>query len=527
VGLSEFRLGIVVVAMSLTALLLGVALADESIVQMVGAWDAEEYNHSFLIPVIAAMLFYQKLPALNYLTLSPSWLGVAATVLVIALLVVGELSALFTIVQYAFVGIVVAICLTAIGLRASLIMWAPLIYLLFMVPLPNFLLNNLSQSLQLISSEIGVFVIRLFGISVYLEGNVIDLGSYQLQVVEACSGLRYLFPLSSFGFLIAYLFQAPLWQRALIFVSTAPITVLMNSFRIGVIGVLVEHWGIGQAEGFLHLFEGWIIFIACLAILVLEIFLLHKLTRATGSMWDRLDLSFPEISEISLKYEHGGTARAPLVVVIGLLIAALIGTNSLESRDEIRPERGQFVQFPLLHEKWIGREGSIESDVLETLKLTDYIMADYSSSEFVLPVNFYVAYYESQRKGASVHSPRSCIPGGGWEIQSLDQVVVDRGLNMTPIEALPPLEVNRVIIQKGENRQLVYYWFQQRGRILTNEYLVKWYLFWDALNRNRTDGSLVRLVIPVPDGFEMVEAERQLQAFIRDFHALMGRYIPD
>ena len=105
-----------------------------------------------------------------------------------------------------------------------------------MIPLPSFLYFNLSQELQLISSMIGVAVIRLFDISVYLEGNVIDLGVYQLQVVEACSGLRYLFPLMSFGFLISYIYRGPVWQKIVIFLSTIPITVVMNSFRIGVIG---------------------------------------------------------------------------------------------------------------------------------------------------------------------------------------------------------------------------------------------------------------------------------------------------
>ena len=90
--------------------------------------------------------------------------------------------------------------------------------------------------------------IRLFGVPVYLTGNVIDLGNYKLQVVEACSGLRYLYPLLSLGFLAAYLFQAPIWQRTLVFLSAIPITIVMNSFRIGMVGLLVERWGTAQAE---------------------------------------------------------------------------------------------------------------------------------------------------------------------------------------------------------------------------------------------------------------------------------------
>ena len=133
-------------------------------------------------------------------------------------------------------------------------------------------------------------MISFFGVPVFLDGNVIDLGVFQLQVAEACSGLRYLFPLMSFGFLFAVLYKGPAWHKAILFLSALPITVLMNSFRIGVIGVLVDRYGIEQAEGFLHTFEGWIIFVACIAILYLEAVLLQRLVRNPSSIHGMLDV---------------------------------------------------------------------------------------------------------------------------------------------------------------------------------------------------------------------------------------------
>src|SRR6201999_3169631 len=107
------------------------------------------------------------------------------------------------------------------------------------------------------------------GISVLLEGNVIDLGSYQLEVAEARSGLRYLFPLMTLGFILAYLFRGPLWKRIAIFLATIPITVVMNSLRIGFIGITVDRWGRAMAEGALHDFEGWVVFMFSTATLIL------------------------------------------------------------------------------------------------------------------------------------------------------------------------------------------------------------------------------------------------------------------
>ncbi|MBK6451780.1 MAG: EpsI family protein [Proteobacteria bacterium] len=89
-----------------------------------------------------------------------------------------------------------------------------------------------------------------------------------------------------------------------------------------------------------------------------------------------------------------------------------------------------------------------------------------------------------------------------------------------------PLRVNRALIQYGSQRQLVYYWFQQRGRVITNEYLVKWYLFWDSLTRNRSDGALVRLTVPVPEGAVEAQADRQLAQFARDVVPMLEDYVP-
>ena len=96
---------------------------------------------------------------------------------------------------------------------------------------------------------------------VYLEGNVIDLGVTMLQVAEACSGLRYLFPIMSFTYVFAVLYRGPLWQKLVLLALAVPVAVMMNAVRIGIIGILVDRYGVAQAEGFLHVFEGWVVFL--------------------------------------------------------------------------------------------------------------------------------------------------------------------------------------------------------------------------------------------------------------------------
>jgi EpsI family protein len=197
------------------------------------------------------------------------------------------------------------------------------------------------------------------------------------------------------------------------------------------------------------------------------------------------------------------------------------GVMLTPERVEAVPARQTFATFPTQVDGWSGRRTSMEQVYLDQLKLDDYIMADYAGAARA-PVNFYVAWYNSQRAGQSAHSPRSCLPGGGWRISSLQQVEVP-GVHAGKV----PLRVNRVQIEMGNQRQLVYYWFQQRGRVITNEYLTKWYLFWDSLTQRRTDGALVRLITPLSPGEAAQAGDARLTEFAASVASRLDSYIPD
>jgi exosortase D (VPLPA-CTERM-specific) len=431
----------------------------------------------------------------------------------------GLLATLYVIQQYAFVLVVVGLVVTAVGWRATRAMWVPLVVLASMVPLPHMLLNGLSSQLQLVSSWIGAWTLRLMGIGVFLEGNVIDLGRYQLQVAEACSGLNYLFPLMTIGFLMACFFKAATWKRALVFLSSVPLTVLMNSLRIAMIGVLVDRWGIAMAEGFLHQFQGWAVFMVTAVLLYLEMLLLSAVGADRRSLRDAFVIELPPRGQPLTGLLPSPLSR-PQLVALGLTVVAAIGVQILPARIGEVPARPSFATFPLQLADWQGRRGALEPVYLDSLKLSDYLLADYSGSGGHV-VNLYVAWYDAQSSGVSTHSPRSCLPGGGWRIVDLREQRVD-SIRL----GSQPLQVNRALIQQGDDRQLVYYWFQQRGRIITNEYLVKWFIFWDALVSGRTDGSLVRLVVPLQAQSDLHAVEQQLIAFAALAVPRLQRYVP-
>jgi len=494
-------------------------LFNEGIGATIASWSREEYSHGYLLPAIAGFFIWQKRNDLAQLPNDGSWLGFVVVLFGVLMLFAGELGTLYIIEQYAVVVTLYGVALAFLGWPRFRLVFPALLLLLFTVPLPSFLYNNLSQSLQLLSSEIGVQVIRLFGVSVFLEGNVIDLGDFKLQVVEACSGLRYLFPLMALGYIAAYMFKGAWWKRALIFLSTIPVTVLMNSFRIGVIGVLVDRWGQAMAEGFLHDFEGWIIFMACAAVLMVEMGLLARIGPNKMALAEAFGMEAPTPLPEGAKV-YWQPVPKPLWASLGVMVVALGVSQLVSQRQEVLPEVKSFASFPMQVGNWQGKPDRLDQIYVDALKFSDYMIGDYVDGRGV-PVNLYIAWYASQRKGASVHSPRSCIPGGGWEIKSLSQRLIE-GVKV----AGRPLVVNRTVIQMGDVKQLVYYWFQQRGRVMTNEYLVKWFLFWDAVTRNRTDGSLVRLTATVRPGQEVEEVDGMLADFSREVAPVLDEFIP-
>jgi exosortase D (VPLPA-CTERM-specific) len=483
-----------------------------------GVWSLQpEYSHGVLIPLLSLFLIWRERAALIRAPFRGSWLGVALLLVGVLLWALGELSTIWVIDQYAFLVVLYGLVLALAGGDVFRRLWMPLLMLLFMIPLPMFFAASLSLHLQLLSSAIGTAVIRLFGISVYLDGNVIDLGSYKLQVAEACSGLRYLFPLMTLAFIVAYLFRGSTWKRLVLFLASIPIAVLMNSLRIGLIGVTVDHWGASMAEGLLHWFEGWVVFVISMLALLALAAALARIGQPGARLRDvlRLDTGPAPV--------RGTTDRLrvlPAPFVAGTALAALAAVLAcvMPTRAELHPERLSLVEFPMQLGNWQGARSPLDAVYRDELKLDDYLLADYHEAADPA-VNVWIAYYASQRKGQSTHSPRGCLPGGGWEFGSL----APRRLQTSA----GPLTVNRAVIEHGSERELMYYWFQQRGRVLTNEYVVKWYIFQDALTRKRTDGALVRLTTPIPPGTSEAEADRELTQFAGKLFAELRRYVPD
>lgn len=209
-------------------------------------------------------------------------------------------------------------------------------------------------------------------------------------------------------------------------------------------------------------------------------------------------------------------SRARLVVVACVLFAAA-GVLAAADRPDANVPRDVLPGFPLSIDDWRGMDAApLDLDTMRVLGVDDYVLRTYVGPSSA--VGLYIGYYRSQRQGDTIHSPMNCLPGAGW-------VPVEAG--RATLDVAGGAEVNRYLIQKGDERQVALYWYQGRGRTVASEYWSKAFLVWDAARRNRTDGALVRVLAPVERGATPAQAEAVARDFATRLFPMLGRYIPE
>jgi len=480
---------------------------------MVGKWDTSDYNYCYFVPLIAGYLLWERQHDLRQPS-EPSWIGVLFIGLGVVLYLLGELGGEYYTLYFSSWLILVGLLWLHFGWRKLRGIAFPVCFLVAMFPFPNVVNSSLSLHLKLISSKIGVKLLQLTGVSVFQEGNIIDLGFTKLEVVEACSGLRYLFPLLIVGILLAAQHRARLWQRTVLVLSAVPFSILINSVRITGIAWLYPVLGAEIVEGFWHDAIGWVLFMASVGCLLGERWVLIRFFPLVAPA--------PTTSKVTGK-RVGAAARPrpvwPMALVALLMLASTaVATRSIDFREQV-PLSRPLAEFPLVIDGWQGTPSNLEQKFLDALKLSDYLLIDYRNEQGQV-VSLYVAYNASQRKGQSSHSPATCLPGSGWVFKESGTVDLPVGAGNSAAV------VKRAFMEKNGERLLGYYWFPQRGRVLTNLVQLKWFTFWDALTKQRTDGALVRLLTTVQASEQPAEAEARLQEFAHQLGSQLNSFLP-
>lgn len=248
---------------------------------MVLHWQAApDYSHGFLIAPLAVYFAWERRRQLARAPVEPSWSGVVPLALGTLALAVGRLGVEQMSMRVAFVLTLIGLVLLLLGRPIFRILAFPLCFLFLMVPLPQSLVNVIAFPLQLLAADLAVKALQFFGMPVLREGNIIHLPSAPLFVDVACSGLRSLMALGTLGVVFAYFFRKSWGERIVLVLSTLPIAVLVNSFRVLLTAWLTYHYGPRMAEGVIHQTEGFFTFALAFALLLIE-------ARLLAWLWPR------------------------------------------------------------------------------------------------------------------------------------------------------------------------------------------------------------------------------------------------
>ena len=491
---------------------------------LLAAWQRPEYSHGPLIPVLSGLMFLRELKQYppHPGEIPDRWPGVVVVALSLVVGGLGKLSGIDDVVAYATILWVAGMLLISFGWSTGRHFWPPVLHLVYMLPLPDVLYYKVSTELQMFSSELGVWFLKLLNVPVFLEGNIIDLGVLKLHVAEACSGLRYLFPILSFSYIFAVLYRGPTWHKAVLLVSAVPITMLMNSVRIALAGWIANTYGPASLEGFTHFFEGWVIFVACVALLfgLARLMLLFHPGRPTLS--EALDLETAGMVQQLRRLALVQPSRAMIAAAV-LGIAALALWQMVPDNRGTAPARAPFVAFPHELGTWqqAGPDERLSREVERTLGADDYRQAQFTQAGAAAPVGLFMAFYNDQTKGG-IHSPEICLPSSGWEIARLQRADLSQRLGVEG-----PFPVNVAVIQKGYTRMMVYYWFQQGSRRVAWDFAARLYLLADGVRKGQTDGGIIRLTTSIREGESDDDAEARLLSMTRELIKPLPRFMPE
>lgn len=216
---------------------------------------------------------------------------------------------------------------------------------------------------------------------------------------------------------------------------------------------------------------------------------------------------------------HSPGSALRLWLSVAVVAVGILAMRQLARAEKVVPH-APLAEFPTLLGRWSGENVPLSARIVKAVGLDDYLNRIYHDGSGA-PVTLYISYYSSQRTGQTIHSPKNCLPGAGW------QPLASRRLSI-PLPGRRPLVANEYDVARDADRVLVLYWYQERGRDIASEYAAKFWLTADALTRDRTDGALVRVTTPVPDaGRDIARAQRRAVAFLRSVLPHLAKFIPN
>jgi len=505
----------------LAVIALFIAIYWKIVPDMVLQWyNDENYSHGFLVPVIAAYFFWQRWPALRKKTVESSIFGFVFIVIGLMQLLVSWLGSEYFLMRSSMIVLLAGVLLLFLGREIVKRMALPIGYLIFMVPIPYIIYDMVAFPLKLFVTKVSVFTMKLVGVVVLREGNILMFPSTTLEVADACSGIRSLISLLALAVAYAFFIQTSNLRRWIIIASAIPIAIATNAMRVIVTGILAQWWGEKAAQGFFHEFAGLAVFALAMVMLVG----VGAALKGRGSVeavkggsdepHDRLTSSSLDPIKASPLNRVTALSLYRFIAVVTMLLGAALYINLHTT--SVVPTNRPFSEFPVQIQSWkMISETTFSDPVLSVLKPTDYIMRQYRDTDGKT-VGLYVGYHNGAKGTGGIHSPKNCLPGSGWYEYSSGIFSAVLGGKQEKIV--------RAVYQKGDSKELFIYWFEMKGKVLSNEYALKLGEITNSILYSRKDETFVRISVPFAE--DEAQAVARGEKFINDFYPVIREFLP-
>jgi exosortase len=222
------------------------------------------YSHGFVVPIIVFFLLWRQRHEFRRTPTAPATTGLLLLLLGLGVFVAGTVGAELFITRISLIGVIAGTIAYAFGWRHLRLAGVPLAFLVFMIPLPSIVFDHAALSLQLVASRLGEHLLRAADVPVLRDGNLLTLANAQLEVNEACSGVRSLVALLMMTTLTGYLFEPTAWRRIVLGLAAVPLAIGLNGVRIAATGLATSIYGPGAAADSVHTASGWLVFVAAL-----------------------------------------------------------------------------------------------------------------------------------------------------------------------------------------------------------------------------------------------------------------------
>jgi len=479
-------------------------------------WRSNDvYSYGFLIPLISAYLIWIHRDKFMHVEPSPNYLGGIVVLLSgMAMFIAGNLGSITVAPELSLPVTIAGIVLFLFGMRVLKMLLFPISYLLLMIPMWEIITDRLHYPMQLFSATLGATLLQFVGVPVHRDATYIMLPNITLEVARECSGVNYLIAVVAIGIPLAYLFLRGWGRKCLLLCWGILIAVLGNGVRVALIGLFSYH-GIGNnIHGPLHIFQGLSVAVVGYGALFSGLWVLTK---------NQPDIPQSNMIQNTHRFEQSIARkdtfnRLTEARSMGVVLCALILVSSKLFLTVYYPEpvelKNHLNTFPVEIGEWTGQ------DVPPLYKGFQELAVDHELSRMYRKKTgetlwFYIGYFDDQNQGKKLVSYKT------------EELFLDTTKTEVRLGGNHEIEVNKkVIMHNRQQGNLMLFWYEINGRIVSNKFMAKFYTAWDAITRKRTNGAVIMLMSDVNGREAVQEVFSKNEEFIQEIAPLLENYLP-